>query len=192
MFLKARSFIKKEETLAQTFYSEFCQIFKNTFWDRTLLVAASTNHVFIFGMTQPTQTSLIRIQDILKRSRRLTTKQDVVTTSERRHRIYDVLKMPDLHRLEEVQFTMSWRRLIYGVLKASKLQRLGNVWFTTSSERLIYDVLKTSDLRCLEDVQCTTSWRRLIYDVFKTSVKRSLCSNVERNDFFLFCTVWNI
>ena len=46
--------------------------------------------------TQPTQMSLRRLQDVLKRSRRLTTKQDVITTSGKRRRIYDVLKTSDL------------------------------------------------------------------------------------------------
>ena len=139
------------------------------------------------------QTSLRRLQDVLKRSRRFTTKQDIITTSRKRRRIYNVLKTPDLCRLEEVQFTTSWRRLrhfqdvwfttlwrrlIYVVLKTSNLRRLEDVWFTTSWGRLIYDVLKTSDLCCLEDVQFMTPWRRLIYDVLRTSVKRHLCSNV--------------
>ena len=46
--------------------------------------------------TQPTQMSLRRPQDVSKRSRRLTTKKDVITTSGKRRRIYDVLKMSDL------------------------------------------------------------------------------------------------
>ena len=58
-------------------------------------------------LTQLTQTSLRRLQDVLKRSRRLTTKQDVVTTSGKRRRIYEVLKTSDLRRLEDVQFTIS-------------------------------------------------------------------------------------
>ena len=58
-------------------------------------------------LTQLTQTSLRRLQDVLKRSRRLTTKQDVVTTSGKRRRIYGVLKTSDLRRLEDVQFTTS-------------------------------------------------------------------------------------
>ena len=41
--------------------------------------------------SQPTQTSSRRLQDALKRSRRLTTKQDVFTTSGKRRRICDVL-----------------------------------------------------------------------------------------------------
>ena len=43
-------------------------------------------------ITQRTQTSVRRLQDVLNKSRRLTTKQDVVTTFGKRHRIYDVLK----------------------------------------------------------------------------------------------------
>ena len=110
-------------------------------------------------MQQPSQHR--RLQDVLKKSRRLSNKQNVVTTSGKRRPIYDVLKTSDLD-----------------VLKTSNLGRLENVWFTTFSGRLIYDALKTSNLRCLEDVQFTTSWRRLIYDVLKTSVKWHLCSNV--------------
>ena len=56
---------------------------------------------------QAEQTSLRRLQDALKRSRRLTTKQDAVTTSGKKRWIYDVLKVSDLSRLEDVQFTMS-------------------------------------------------------------------------------------
>ena len=57
--------------------------------------------------TQRTQTSLRRLQDVLKRSRRLTTKPDVVKTSGKRRLIYDVLKTSYLRRLEDVQFTTS-------------------------------------------------------------------------------------
>ena len=70
----------------------------------------------VLGYVQRTQTSLRRLQDVLKRSQRLMTKQDVVRTSGKRRRIYDVLKTSDLRRLEDVQFTTSWRRLIYDVL----------------------------------------------------------------------------
>ena len=142
--------------------------------------------------SQPTQTSLRRLQIVLKRSWPLTTKQDVFTTSEKRHQIYDVLKTSYLSHLEDVWFTSSWRRLIYVVLKTSNLRRLEDVWsdlrhlekvqFATFLKRLIYHVFGTSDLRHLEDVQFTTSWRRCrkrpIYNVLKTSVKRRLCSNV--------------
>ena len=58
-------------------------------------------------LSQRTQTSLRRLQDVLKRSRRLTTKQDVITTSGKRRLIYDDLKTPDLRRLEDVEFTTS-------------------------------------------------------------------------------------
>ena len=104
-------------------------------------------------ITQPTQTSLRRLQDVLKGSRRLRTKQDVVTASGKGRRIYDVLKTSDLRHLADVQFATSWKRLIY-------------------------DVFKTSDLRLLEDVRFTSSWKRPICDVLKTSVKRRRCSNV--------------
>ena len=58
-------------------------------------------------LAQRTQTSLRRLQDVLKRSRRFTTKPDVVTTSGKRRRIYDVLKTSDLRHLEDVQFGTS-------------------------------------------------------------------------------------
>ena len=129
--------------------------------------------------TQLSPVSILADTDVLKKSRRLTTKQDVVTTSGKRR------------RLEDVQFTTSWKRLIYDVFRTSDLQRPEDVWFmsswrrticdvlkTSDLQRLIYDVLKTSNLRYLEDVQFTTSWRRVIYDVLKTCVKRHLRSNV--------------
>ena len=84
-------------------------------------------HFLEYLLFQSTQTSLRRLQDVLKSSRRLTTKQDVVMTSGKRRQIYDVLKTSNFWRFE-------------------------NVWFKTSSGCLIYDVLKTSDLRPLEDV----------------------------------------
>ena len=58
-------------------------------------------------VTQRTQTSLRRLQNVLQRSRRLTTKQDVVKTSGKRRRISDILKTSDLRRLEDVQFGTS-------------------------------------------------------------------------------------
>ena len=47
-------------------------------------------------VSQWTQTSLRNLQDVLKRSRGLMTKPDVVKTSGRRRLIYDVLKTSDL------------------------------------------------------------------------------------------------
>ena len=111
--------------------------------------------------TQWTQTSFRRLQGVLKRSRRLMTKPDVVKTSGKRRLIYDVMKTSDLRRLEDVVFKTSWRRPIYFVLRTSNLRRPPDVWFTTSWRRPIYVVLKTSN-----------------YDVFKTFVKRRLCSKV--------------
>ena len=49
-------------------------------------------HFLEYLLFQSTQTSLRRLQDVLKSSRRLTTKQDVVMTSGKRRQIYDVLK----------------------------------------------------------------------------------------------------
>ena len=67
------------------------------------------NQIYMSQLSTPqlTQTSLRRLQDALKRSRRLTNKQDVVTTSGKGRRIYDVLKTSDLRRHEDVQFTKS-------------------------------------------------------------------------------------
>ena len=150
---------------------------------------------------QWTQTSLKRHQDVLKRSRRLATKQDVVTTSGKRCRIYNVLKTSDLRPLEDVQlgrledvwFLMSWGRWIFDVLKTSDLSRLEDIQFRTSWGRLIYnikarftsswrrlicDALRMPDLRPLEDARSTWPWRLPIYDVLKTSLKRRLLSNV--------------
>ena len=42
----ARSCSVKKETLAQVFSCEFCEIFKNTFFNRPLLVAASNGNPF--------------------------------------------------------------------------------------------------------------------------------------------------
>ena len=86
--------------------------------------------------SQRIQTSLRHLQDVLKRSRRLTTKPNVVKTSGKRCLIYDVLKTPYLHRLEDVQFATSWRHLIYSVLRTSDLRRLEDVRFTSSWRRL--------------------------------------------------------
>ena len=98
-------------------------------------------------------TSLRRLQNILKRSRHLTTKPDV-------------------------WFRTPWGRLIYDILKTSNLQRLEDVCKTTSWGCLIYDILRMSHLRRLEDVQFMSSWRCPIYNIFKASVKQRLCSNV--------------
>ena len=46
--------------------------------------------------------SLRRLQDVLKRSRCLKTNQDIIMTSEKRRRIYDVLKTSDLQHPEDV------------------------------------------------------------------------------------------
>ena len=72
-----------------------------------------------FAGTQRTQTSLRRLQDVLKRSRRLTTKADVAKKSGKRCLIYDVLNTSYLSCLEDV--------LIYDVMKTSYLQRLEDV-----------------------------------------------------------------
>ena len=110
------------------------------------------------SITQRTQKSLRRLQDVIKRSRSL-------NTTKRR-------------LAENVTFTMSSKDRIYVVLKTSNLRRFEDVWFVTSWKRLIYSVLNMLALRLPEDVRFTTFWRLLIYDVLKTSVKRHLCSNV--------------
>ena len=69
--------------------------------------------------SQQTQMSLRRLQDVLKRSQCLTTKQNVVTTSGKRRRVYDVLKTSDLYCLEDVNL----RCLIYDVFRTSGLTR---------------------------------------------------------------------
>ena len=126
-----------------------------------------TNHI-------PADTDVFKTSSgRLQKSRCLTTKQDTVTTSGKRHQIYDVLKTSDLRRLEGVQFTRSWRRLIYNVFRTSglrlpenvylrhfetsNLERLESVWLTTSSGRLVYNFMNTSDLHRLKDVQFTMS-----------------------------------
>ena len=58
-------------------------------------------------ISQRTQMPLRRLHAALKRSRRLTTKHDVVTTSGKRRQIYDILKTSDLLHLEDVWFTTS-------------------------------------------------------------------------------------
>ena len=117
--------------------------------------------IWIKCLIQRKQKSLRRLQDVLKMSRRLTTKQDVVTTSGKRRSIYDVLKTCDLRHLDDVQFRTSWRCLIYDILRTSDLRRLEDVRFTLSWRLPIHDVLKTSDLWLLVDVWFTTTWRRL-------------------------------
>ena len=142
------------------------------------------------------QYSIVRLQDVLKRS--LLLEKDKYVG--KRHWVYDVLKTSDIHCLEDVQFMTSWLRLIYDVLKTSDLHhfetsnlgRLKKVWFITSPGRLVYDVLKTCNLRWLEGVWFMTSWRPLIYNVLKKSVKRRPCNNIvatsikrQRKLFFL-------
>ena len=140
----------------------------------------------------PAETEVFKtLQDVLKMSRRLTTKQDVVTTSGKRRSIYDVLKTRDLRHLDGVQFRTSWRCLIYNILRTSDLRRLEDVHlrcledflFTTSWRCLIYDFLWTSDLRRLEDVCKAMSVKQRRSGVYATSKEMF---------FFLFCTVWNI
>ena len=40
--------LSKKETLAQVFSSEFCEIFKDTFFDRTPPIAASVHAIALF------------------------------------------------------------------------------------------------------------------------------------------------
>ena len=81
-------------------------------------------------LSQQTQTSLRRLQDVLKRSRCLTTKPDVIMTSYRRRLIYDVLKTPDLRRLEDVCKTTSLQ------------QRRSNVCITSKKMIFSYHIQK--------------------------------------------------
>ena len=52
------NFIKKE-TLAQVFYCEFCEISKNTFFQRTPLVDASKISLQVSFMGAPTHTNVV-------------------------------------------------------------------------------------------------------------------------------------
>ena len=163
----------------------------SSFHVRIRILSKEVGYLFWVWINSPEDT------DVLKRTLgRL--KKFMTSYDQTRRRIYEVLKTPDLRRFLDVWFMTLWRRLIYVVWNTSNLGRLENIRFTTSSRRWIYDV-KTSDLRRLEDVQFTTSWRLLICDSWRrlwndvcvATSQRRLC-NVERNDFFLFCTVWNI
>ena len=126
-FLHFRCFAKEAVLLLcswSTLYIAFikCKVSWFYFFYFNLLLLTESAYVkanFCWNFIQRTQTSLRRLQDVLKRSRRLTTKQDVVTTSAKRRQIYNVLKMSDLHHLEDVHFTTSWRHLIYVILKKS-------------------------------------------------------------------------
>ena len=108
------------------------------------------------------------------RSRRLTAKQDALTTSGKRRQIYNFLKTSDLHCFKDVHFKTSGRCLIYVIFRTFGLQRLKDVWFALSWRRPICDILKTSDLQRLQNVWFMTSWRRPIYVVLKTSNLRRL------------------
>ena len=123
--------------------------------------------------------SLRCLKDVLKRSRLLTVKQDVISMSGKRRRAYVVLKKSYvvLQRLEGVWFTTFSGRMTDNVLKTSGLDRVKNVQFKMSCRYPIYDVLKMSDSRRLEEVPLMSSWRRPIYVVFRTSEKRCLISD---------------
>ena len=90
--------------------------------------------------------SLRRLKDVWKRSRQLTTKPDLITTSGRKRPIYGVLKTSDLRRLEDARFTTSWKRLISDVLKTSDLWRHEDAGFMSCWRCPIYVALKTFDL----------------------------------------------
>ena len=158
-------FVKK-----QTQFIPYRKFLKEYQWnDGLILDHIGSTFIFLSINYLPAGTDVFKTSSgCLKRSRCLTTKQDVVTMSGKRHRIYDVLKTSDLRRLEDVQFTTCWRRLTYNVFRTSVLRRPEDIWFTTSRRRPIWDVLRTSDLQRLQDVWFTMSWRRPIYDVLKT------------------------
>ena len=140
-------------TISISFRSNQLKVsFKKTLMYIFLIKGTSILKITEMGFgTQRTKTSLRRLQDVFKRSRRLMTKTS------------------DLRRLEDVWFTtswrcpiyLSWRRLSYDVLKTSDLCRLEDVQFTTSSRCLTYDVLRTFDLWRLDDFHFTTSSRHL-------------------------------
>ena len=72
--------------------------FATLFQNRTNLLGSQDSEE-----AQLTQTSLRRLQDVFKRSRRPTTKPDVVRTSGKTRLICDVLKTSYLRRLKNVQ-----------------------------------------------------------------------------------------
>ena len=73
-----------------------------------LVYFAAFGKFILWGIrSQRTQTFLRRLQDVLKSSRRLTTKPDVIRTSGKRRLIYDVLKTSYLGCLKDVQFATS-------------------------------------------------------------------------------------
>ena len=106
-------------------------------------------------LSQRTQTSLGCLQDIWKKSWRLTTKPDVFPTSGRKCWIYDIFKRLYLRCLEDVRIISSKRRLIYDVLKTSDLWRLGDVGL-----RLLDDLCKTTSL---EEATCAQRQKILFF-----------------------------
>ena len=56
----------------------------------------------LYGIVPADTDVLRRLHVVLRRSRRLTTKPDVVKTSGERRLIYDVLRTSNLQRLEDV------------------------------------------------------------------------------------------
>ena len=62
------------------------------------------HNMFRIHLTQGTQTCLRRLPDVIKRSRRLTTRAIVITISGRKHQIYDVLETLQLRRFFNAQF----------------------------------------------------------------------------------------
>ena len=130
--------------LKRVFHS--CQLFSH---EGTFFVANTKYYVIISIAQQKSWRkkleTLFTSSGRLKKVACLMTKQDVVRTSGKRRRIYDVLKTSDLRHLEDVQFTTSWRCLIYDVFRTSDLQRPIDVWFTS-----------------FWDVQFKTPWKRLI------------------------------
>ena len=118
----------------------FVFLFKNLIHLKKIPPQYSVSYEIKLLLLQRTQTSLGRLQDVLKRSQRLTTKPDVVRSSGKRRLIYDVLKTSDLRHLKGIYFMASSRRLIYVILGTFDLRCLEDVF-----------------LRCLEDVQFTTS-----------------------------------
>ena len=98
-----------EEEEKDNFYDQ-CQDVFNEIPKHDKVLRSALRDVRVYrgaDIAQRTQTSLRRPQDVLKRSRRFTTKQDVVKTSGKRPRIYNVLKTSDLRRLKDIEFTTS-------------------------------------------------------------------------------------
>ena len=148
--------------LEPLFSSEYCEIFKDTYFEEHLLLKmCSWNWEKLKNTHKELQ---LYINRFFQRQYQKLVKMFVSVSWLASHEV--CIHIQWFFGVVRNKF-QTWRCLIYVVLTTSNLRRLENVWFTSSSGRLIYDVLKTSDLRRLEGIQFTTSWRGLIYDALK-------------------------